>query len=340
MFCSRACRGLAKTAEGIVDVACETCGKVFRRNRARIGEHVYCSQECNWASPSETNKVALRCPQCDREHFRHPSHAHKLHCSLNCARAAKHQTTMERVSEHQKQFHCRQCRRVFFRVREGAGFCSRECSIVSQRGRARIPRTDPQQCAGCLLFKPLTTDFPKIRRSNLYGLRCKACRALQGTSPEGKRRSHLRTHFGISLEDWLIMYDGQNGTCAVCAKDLPPKENLNIQATRATRWKERNWNTDHCHYTGKVRAILCRLCNQVLGALRDNPEIARRAAAYLDSHRVCAHSECAEGPAGFCSHAPTEPKFAGKRRKKATQRRRRRVARQRPTGFVQLTFAA
>ncbi len=44
-------------------------------------------------------------------------------------------------------------------------------------------------------------------------------------------------------------------------------------------------DVDHCHDTGKVRGLLCRTCNAVLGLANENPEVLRRMAAYLAEHK-------------------------------------------------------
>ena len=54
--------------------------------------------------------------------------------------------------------------------------------------------------------------------------------------------------------------------------------------SRKDGWTSRNWNTDHDHLTGRVRGILCRLCNVGLGAFRENPFVMQRAVAYLLEH--------------------------------------------------------
>jgi hypothetical protein len=43
-------------------------------------------------------------------------------------------------------------------------------------------------------------------------------------------------------------------------------------------------HVDHDHRSGKVREILCELCNGTLGAFRDDPVIIAKAIAYLESH--------------------------------------------------------
>lgn len=39
---------------------------------------------------------------------------------------------------------------------------------------------------------------------------------------------------------------------------------------------------DHCHKTNVIRGLLCGRCNPALGYLQDSPDLARRAALYLE----------------------------------------------------------
>lgn len=61
------------------------------------------------------------------------------------------------------------------------------------------------------------------------------------------------------------MLAAQEGKCSIC--DEP--EGLFI---------------DHCHKSGRVRALLCIRCNHGLGQFKDRPEILRKAADYLERH--------------------------------------------------------
>ena len=57
----------------------------------------------------------------------------------------------------------------------------------------------------------------------------------------------------------------QGGRCALCRET--PTHALAI---------------DHCHETGLFRGLLCHNCNLLLGHAKDQPEVLRRAAEYLE----------------------------------------------------------
>jgi len=87
--------------------------------------------------------------------------------------------------------------------------------------------------------------------------RCKKCTTIRQklyARRKGKkfiRNQNLIQKYGITLDEWNVLLDSQNGTCAIC-KSKDPKD-------------IRGWHTDHCHSTGVVRGILCRDCNIGLG---------------------------------------------------------------------------
>jgi hypothetical protein len=89
------------------------------------------------------------------------------------------------------------------------------------------------------------------------------------------RRHHLKKKFGLTPEQFMQMYDNQEGLCAICSTLM-----LVSEGGRSGR-QPRHAVLDHDHATGKVRGLLCRRCNTGIGMLRDDPRIVLNAASYL-----------------------------------------------------------
>ena len=113
---------------------------------------------------------------------------------------------------------------------------------------------------------------------------CKFCNAEQAREwrkknptkqkqyAEKRGKWWLESRYGIDETEWQRMFDAQNGRCAICdSKD--PKGNHGV------------FHVDHCHETGKVRALLCDTCNRGLGMFYDNIDILKNATKYLEEHR-------------------------------------------------------
>ncbi len=101
--------------------------------------------------------------------------------------------------------------------------------------------------------------------------KCKPClarkkREYYKQNPDKARRRNLKTYYGIDVEDYDAMVTNQQSCCASCGQ---PTTNLVV---------------DHCHSTGKVRALLCLNCNILLGHAHDKIERLQQAIAYLINH--------------------------------------------------------
>lgn len=62
-----------------------------------------------------------------------------------------------------------------------------------------------------------------------------------------------------------------DGTCDVCGRSI----------THGRRGEDAAY-IDHDHGTGSLRGVLCHHCNAGLGMFRDNPDLLRKAAKYLE----------------------------------------------------------
>lgn len=93
---------------------------------------------------------------------------------------------------------------------------------------------------------------------------CSTCR--KKSRSKAAHSARVQSTYGLLPGEYDKLFQLQGGVCAICKQ--PRKQRLSV---------------DHCHKTGQVRGLLCRLCNgRLLTAARDNPGILRSAADYLE----------------------------------------------------------
>ncbi len=140
-----------------------------------------------------------------------------------------------------------------------------------------IDPTTSKRCVICKEIKSLkdfrdTSSWQGRKYSSSYCDECRLAkrRAWYKASDTNKKRvraSELRTKFGITIDEYEELAAYQDHVCAICEKPCASGISLAV---------------DHCHKTGRVRGLLCKRCNQMLGVMFDSPELLRRAADYLE----------------------------------------------------------
>jgi hypothetical protein len=143
--------------------------------------------------------------------------------------------------------------------------------------RPRVDYSLGKRCCDCRAVKPPDEFYLRRDRRQGAGLdsRCKKC------ANRNRVRDRWRAQNGMPAADYLGMVIVQCGTCAVCGETETASSR-----TRSTgpRRGTRRLNVDHNHETGQIRGLLCSRCNTGLGLLGDNPDLLRRAAAYLEEY--------------------------------------------------------
>lgn len=90
-------------------------------------------------------------------------------------------------------------------------------------------------------------------------------------NPRASKGSKLKSTYGITIEQYDIMFGVQGGVCSICGCPEIVKRNHKIK----------NLAVDHNHITGKIRGLLCQKCNQALGLLNENPVIIKNLLEYI-----------------------------------------------------------
>lgn len=125
--------------------------------------------------------------------------------------------------------------------------------------RKRVPESEWPQghrwCSECQCFVPLFY---------VQGSKCKA------HASRAAHASMVQRVYDLSREEYDSLLAWQRGRCYIC-QELPRVRRLAI---------------DHDHVTGEVRGLLCANnewgCNVTLRRLLNNPDMARRALAYVE----------------------------------------------------------
>lgn len=87
-----------------------------------------------------------------------------------------------------------------------------------------------------------------------------------------KHRAYmLQFMYGLSIEKYDEMFVAQSGTCAICGQSETSK-------------RIKHLHVDHSHSKNKVRGLLCHACNMALGGFKENPELLKKAVAYLEKY--------------------------------------------------------
>lgn len=180
----------------------------------------------------------------------------KLYCSEQCKwkRSNEARRNKRRRANH-RIANCRRCEAQWCYL--DGGVLPTLCPGCAENHR---------YCSRCKLIKPIS-GFATDRRGR--NRMCRDCHAEYSAAPtarEAEKWRRIRATYGLTREEFEATVEAQGGHCAIC--DRPPKR----------------WVVDHCHDSGKVRALLCHTCNVGIGQLGDDPVRVRRALEYLLAH--------------------------------------------------------
>ena len=141
-------------------------------------------------------------------------------------------------------------------------------------------------CSGCETYKHTSEFCSDVSKSSGLSTKCKTCGAMDNVKwrkenpekvREQKKKFHLENPHKKREYKRRSKYPGYTKehentmSCEICKIDLVAGcKSGNAQCI------------DHDHSTNKIRGVLCSHCNRGLGIFKDNPEILREAARYLE----------------------------------------------------------
>lgn len=127
-------------------------------------------------------------------------------------------------------------------------------------------------CVKCNHTYPLTSEHfrlshNKAKSGELKPTWRKTCLECERAY---SREYVFKYHRGITHKERDDMLASQGGVCACCSSDDSNSK--------------KGWHVDHCHRSGKIRAVLCANCNIALGMVDDSVEALKKLINYLTRH--------------------------------------------------------
>lgn len=94
----------------------------------------------------------------------------------------------------------------------------------------------------------------------------------------GVRKQAIMKSYGLEWAAYENMLKEQNNRCAIC-------ENSETSLARKSTGELRPLAVDHDHETGRIRGLLCRSCNHLIGNANDDIDILNKAILYLIKYK-------------------------------------------------------
>lgn len=87
--------------------------------------------------------------------------------------------------------------------------------------------------------------------------------------------TQLKVKFNLPIEEFDRILEAQGNRCLVCKSEFS---------------REHRPHVDHCHSTGRIRGLLCRMCNGAEGFLKTSDN-ARRMYEFMLANELLSQSE-------------------------------------------------
>lgn len=165
-----------------------------------------------------------------------------------------------------------------------------ECTAIRSRQRAKPPECIEEGCAEPVKAKGLCkTHYQRLLRHGhtKYTDRKKPARIcmIDGCDNHLYAKNLCHAHYakqrkwsaaGVDAARYQEMLHEQNGVCAICRQPETAPDKAS--------GKTKDLAIDHCHKSGKIRALLCSNCNRALGLFEDDPALLAKAQKYVLYH--------------------------------------------------------
>ena len=165
----------------------------------------------------------------------------------------------------------------YIRTSTGTPGCStcKKCTLEKNREKKK---NDPNSIAWHKHREEVKKDGRSHYQRNGDIIRKRAMEKYNAITEYGipyGRVKKLQKVYKTTPEHYIQLLSEQENKCAICEMNLPVDDYIG---------KARVITVDHCHITGKVRGVLCDLCNRGIGYFKENIDSLANAIKYLNHY--------------------------------------------------------
>ncbi len=254
---------------------CQLCGKEFTPLR---NNHVFCSERCATSSLASKRQVLATCWECGARFTQDvKNQRYCLRCKAN-QRNARSENNEVKARLYKEIKNCKVCQEAFTAYRSTSLYCSKVCSGIASRKRARENTT--------LVVGEVSCEYCRksFKQKHPHQKFCsRSCSQMNWHYSERGQDKRFWTSYRLRYETVGEILKTQGNGCAIC--NVPFEDG---SAGRSTV------HVDHDHSCcPKVptcgncnRGLICGNCNTMLGMAKDNADVLEKAAIYLRNSRL------------------------------------------------------
>jgi hypothetical protein len=142
-----------------------------------------------------------------------------------------------------------------------------------------------RKCRDCGLIKSIAEYYrTTYKKKECYHTNCKSCyikRNQERYDPIKQRDNNLKRLYGkqFGIDEYNKLLEKQDFKCAIC-------KTTEIKGRKTGRGGQIEvFYVDHDHKTGKVRGLLCNICNRTMGYVGENSGVLEEMIKYLQKHQ-------------------------------------------------------
>jgi predicted nucleic acid-binding Zn ribbon protein len=289
-YCSPKCRQVAKSrkfradnpAYGdkyrkpkkvFVDKPCKYCGLRFTPIR---NNHVYCSENCSIMAIRDANKVLATCRECGARFSQTIKNQRYCERCKQQQRVDRSQNNEIKARLYKETKHCLVCDQVFTAYRSTSLYCSKVCGGISRRKRVRENNTlsiREIECQYC--SKSFTQKHPHQKFCS------RSCSQMNWHYTQRGQDKRFWTTYRLRYETVEAILETQGNACAICGFSFSGARKSAVHVDHDHSCCATVPTCGNCN-----RGLICGNCNTMLGMAKDNIEILRKAADYLQTAKL------------------------------------------------------